>query len=144
MGQAILQKDNITITKEFMDNKNKITVNKIIAICCNVLATGSFIYIAYLSFSTNNIDMLKIWWIIPIGFLGLSCLFRMHEIGLALMAIIDFLNVGGMPIVGIIVLAILAAVYFKSNEVRILEALKYIGGFTIGAFIQKKTTKSTK
>lgn len=127
-----------------MDNKNKYTVNKIIAMCCNVLAAGSFVYIAYLSFSTDNIDMLKTWWIIPIGFLVLSCLFRMNEIGLALMAIIDFLNVGGMPIVGIIVLGILAAVYFKSNEDRILEAIKYIGGFTVGAFIQKKTTKSTK
>jgi len=128
-----------------MAEKSKWTKNEIIATVFDVLASVSFIVIVVKGFQANNITEIWTWALIPLAFLVFGSLFRIAKIGAILVSIIEFMDVGGMPLVGLIILSVLFAFYMYSDETnqsKIFEVAKYFVGFTAGAFVQKKRTKT--
>ncbi len=123
------------------DEKKKTkTKNEIIATIFDSLVVLSAIVISSKGFVDNNFEDLLMWGAIPGGFLTLSIMYKLPAIGAGLVAITKFMDIGGMPIVGLIILAFLFGFYLYSQESKILEIIKYFVGFVAGAFVQKKRT----
>lgn len=120
-----------------MSEKEK-TKKNIIADICNGLVLLSAVIIAGKGLYAENLDTILVWSVIPFGFLALSVIYRLPEIGAGIVSIIKYLDIGGMPIIGLIILIILFGFYLFSKESKILEIVKYFVGFIAGAFAQKK------
>ncbi len=123
-----------------MSEEKKKTKNEIIATILDSLVVLSAIVISSKGFADNNFEGLLMWGTIPGGFLALSIMYKLPAIGAGLVAITKFMDIGGMPIVGLIILTFLFGFYLYSKESKILEIIKYFVGFVAGAFVQKKRT----
>jgi len=132
-----------TVTVIMEEDEGKKRKRNLYADICNGLAILTAVIIFGKGFFVKgDIEEVITWAIIPCFFLVLAVGFRLPAILIGIQSVVDYMEVGGMPLIGLMSLVLVFGLYIYSEEKKLLEAIKYIVGFTTGAFLQKKRQKS--